>query len=216
MIVPQYAENIIVGIKNRNQFGWYVIDKFLCLLDLNKLNSQDYELYMQNEEFRNIRINYKLIDNNNIENFLDEIDCFKVKPENLQMMIMNSVKDISNSNIDDFYPVLFFDFDNHSLYSQYPEYFDFKSFLPQNWEFYYSDFSDLIANDNRYWIYKNCNIIDKSIKKINDYKSSKYNITFNIENQKSNTYIENSNITVYKKKNIFKKIIDSIKNIFQN
>lgn len=184
MIVPQYAENIVVGIKNRSQFRWYILDKFLCLLDLNKLNSQDLELYMQNEEYRNIRINYKLIDNNNIESFLEKISSFKAKPEILQLMIMNAVKDISNCNIDDFYPVLFFNFDNHILYSQYPEYFDFKSFLPEGWEFYYSDFSDLIDKDNQYWIYKNNNIIDKSIKKMNDYKSAKYNITFDIENKK--------------------------------
>ena len=43
MITPQYAENIIVGIKHKNKFGWYILNKFLCLLNLNKLNSQDFK-----------------------------------------------------------------------------------------------------------------------------------------------------------------------------
>ena len=94
MITPQYAENIIVGIKHKNKFGWYILNKFLCLLNLNKLNSQDFKLYMQSEENKNIRIDYKQIDNTNIENFLEEIDIFKIKPENLQLMILDSVKDI--------------------------------------------------------------------------------------------------------------------------
>ena len=209
MITPQYAENIIVGIKHKNKFGWYILNKFLCLLNLNKLNSQDFKLYMQSEENKNIRIDYKQIDNTNIENFLEKIDIFKIKPENLQLMILDSVKDIANCNIDDFYPVLFFDFDNYTLYSQYPEYFDFESFLPKKWKFYYSDFSNLINYNDKYWIYKNTNIIDKALQKINSYETTKYNITFNIENKKSNTNM--TSMIVYEKKNIIKKIMDYIK-----
>lgn len=216
MILPRYDENIIVGIKSRGQFGWYILDKFLCLLDLNKLDSKDFELYMENEEYREIRGNYKLIDNNNIENFLDKIDSFKVKTEKLQLMILSCVKNTSAYNIDDFYPVLFFDFDALILYSQYPEYFEFENFLPQNWNFYYFDFSDLIENDSQYWIYKNNNIIDMSIKKINDYKSDKYNIIFDSKIKKGkNRNIKNSNVTdiIVYEKNVFKKVVDFIKKL---
>ena len=34
---PTYAENIVVAIKNSNQFEWYILDKDYCFLDYKKL-----------------------------------------------------------------------------------------------------------------------------------------------------------------------------------
>lgn len=182
MIKPEYAENIIVGIVNQNQFNWYILNKFICLLDLKSLSSEEFELYMKNDLCSSVRKDFITIDKNNIENFLIEINNYMTSCENLQLMILNGLKEFDNFYIDDFFPVLYFDFDKKIVYSQYPEYFDFESFLPKQWNFIYDDFSDLLKDEDKYWIYKGKNIFDASTKKIEESKK-KYNQDYLFKDQ---------------------------------
>ena len=170
MINPEYAENIIVGIQNNNRFNWYILNKLICLLDLNSLNSEEFELYMKNDFCGSFRKDLKTVDKNNIELFLVRIKTFMASCENLQQMILNGLKNLNNFEIDNFFPVLFFNFDKKILYSQYPEYFNFENYLPQQWSYIYDDFSDLLKTEDKYWIYKNKNIFEASTKKIAELK----------------------------------------------
>lgn len=217
MITPEYAENIIVGIQNSNNFNWYILNKFLCLLDLSVLSSKEIKLYLQDESLRNIRENLITINEKNLGKYLRRIDDKRISCEQLQLMIFEALGNIETCNIDDFFPVLFFDFDEKTLYSQYPEYFNFENFLIDGWKFKYEEFSSLIGEENKYWLYKDKNIIDEEKNLREQFYKNKYSIKFNqAKNNEDFTDLNadsnsNTKLIVYIEKNIFKQIINFIK-----
>ena len=221
---PEYAENIIVGIFSKNIFNWYVLDKILCLLDLKYMTEKELELYMNNESCNSVRNNFITIDQNDVESFLPYIRKNMIMCQELQLMILDRLKNIDNCEIDDFFPVLYFDFDKKILYSQYPEYFDFESFLPEKWNFIYEDFSNLLNEENKYWIYKGKDIFDIGIKKIEELKEKskreKYNpenIFKNINNNSDSCFSNKVvNEMIEYKESFLIKIKNKIKSILKN
>ncbi len=217
MIKPEYAENIIVGISINNSFKWYILNKFLCLLNLKNLSSEEIELYMRNDLCRSIRKDFLIIDTDNIELFLQNIKKYMVNCESLQLLILDGLKDFDNFEIDDFFPVLYFDFDKKIVYSQYPEYFDFESFLPEKWSFIYDDFSDLLEDADKYWIYKSQNIFDRSTQKLEELrkksKEKKYTNLFKKQTISTNSSTTGVAIVEYKE-TIVTKIRKWIKRFF--
>lgn len=217
MTIPEYAENIIVGIQNSNNFNWYILDKFLCLLDLSVLSSKERELYMQDKSLSSVRENLITINENNLGNYLRQIDDKRISCEQLQLMIFDALGNIETCNIDDFFPVLFFDFDGKTLYSQYPEYFDFENFLIDGWKFKYEKFSDLIREEHKYWVYKDRNIIEEERNLREQFYKNKYSVKFNqLKKEKNFTNVNsdsntNTKLVVYREKNIFEKIMNFIK-----
>ena len=223
MITPEYAENIIVGIQNSNNFNWYILNKYLCLMDLTVLSEKEREAYMEDAFLGCIRKNLITINEYNIGEYLRKIDDRKIRCEQLQLMILNALNNIETCSIDDFFPVLFFDFDEEILYSQYPEYFNFENFLTDGWEFKYKDFSDLIKVQHKYWLYKDRNIIDEEKNFREQFYKNKYGVKFNQVTKEENITNVNSDLdlnpntqlVVCKGKNIFEKIMNFIKNKFK-
>lgn len=155
---PIYDEIIIVGINWKNKLNWYVADKFLWIMNLEMLSKEDIENYFQDEELRNKRQNIKVLSEENIEMFLERIQENKLEENELRLKILNRIEK-EDEEIDEYYPTLLLDFDNKILYSQYPEPFSFENYVPENWEGKYESFFDNIEDENRYWIYKDRNLL---------------------------------------------------------
>ena len=75
------------------------------------------------------------------------------------------------------------DFDKKTLYSQFPEPFGFENYIPKDWQGKYMSFIENIKDEDKYWIYKNRNLL---IQNKNDL-SQLY-----IENVFKNFYINKS------------------------
>lgn len=212
MIKPIYAENIIVGIKFKNIFNWYILDKFLCLLNLEVLESNELTTYMNNKLYSAIRKNIKVINEGNKKDFVDNIEQFKTNIDELRIQILKYYEESNFDEIDDFFPTLFLDFDKNILYSQYPENIAFQNYLPNNWNFKYNDFVQLLKPEDKYWIYKNSNIFEKGIKLRKNKFEEKYDINIVLENRKKTDEKETYSMIQYKE-SIFSKIIRKIKEL---
>lgn len=159
MLEPLYDENIIVGVKYLDNINWYVAYKDLWYMDLKKLTSKEYENYMSISELANIRKNINIINKNNVKDFLNSIEEYKADINILRLKIFNALKE-NNDELEDFYPVLFIDFDEKIFYSQYPEPCDFESYIPDDWASKYYDFTEKLKDDDKYWLYNGVNILE--------------------------------------------------------
>ncbi len=161
MIEPIYDENIIIAIKKNKELNWYIADKFLWIMNLELLSKKELEGYFLNEELRKVRNNCKIVSNENIEIFLDNIKKYKVSIDLLKLKILERIskKGIDDEELDDFSPSLLIDFDNNILYSQYPEPFSFENYVPKNWIGKYASFIELIDLKDRYWMHKGKNLL---------------------------------------------------------
>jgi len=157
---PVYDEIIIVGIILNKKLEWYVANKFLWIMDLEKLPKIEYEYYFGNDELKEVRQDINVISINNIQIFLDRIKIYKADINNLRLKILDKIieKKEKDEGLEDFYPALLLDFDNMILYSQYPEPFEFENYVPDNWEGKYMSFIDCVNDEDKYWIYKNKNL----------------------------------------------------------
>lgn len=156
MLLPKYAETLIVGVKLNSNFSWYISDKELWYLDLRKL-IQAYEkkgfLIPESEDFSN-RFNIDIVNEDNAEQFLSKMSAYVVKTEELSTMI----KDKAYQDIGDIVPSIYIDFDKRTLISNYPEPASYELFIPDNWCGKYNSFNELIPDSHRYWMIgdKNC------------------------------------------------------------
>ena len=137
-IQPMYAENIIVGILYENSFGWYVTDKELWFLNYKKLDDaygmlDDGPLFEEPLERKNI----KILDVNNIEEFLGQIKDQLYSSIELQRLLKEKRAKL---------------FDHKTLYSLFPEPASYEDYVPDTWEGKYEDFTQYISSENIYWI----------------------------------------------------------------
>lgn len=152
-LVPIYAENIIVGVLWKDMFRWYVTDKELWFLDYKKLDiaygiTEIREFDSEPEERKGLYI----LDSNNIERFLDNINCYLYNSDELQNLILEKRKlMIDTDELLDFSPSLYIDFNKKLFFSLYPEPASYEDYLPDEWTGMYCDFLRLIPEKFRYW-----------------------------------------------------------------
>lgn len=158
---PIYDEIIIVGTIFNNNFDWYITNKLFWIMDLKKLPKNDYDNYFRDKKNKEIRKDIITLSHENIRLFLDKIKEYKVDNiDKLRLEILNRIRDQDKeTELEDYYPSLMLDFDKKILYSQFPEPFGFENYIPQNWEGKYMSFIDYIEDENKYWIYKNKNLL---------------------------------------------------------
>ncbi len=157
---PIYDKEIIVGVIFNNTFNWYITDKFFWIMDLKKLSKIDYDNYFSNNELKKVRNGIIVLSKENAELFLDNIKEYKADVNILRLNILNEItKKNEEDELEEYYPSLMIDFDKNILYSQYPEPLGFENYVPDNWEGKYISFIDNIENKNKYWIYKNKNLL---------------------------------------------------------
>jgi len=154
MIVPLYAENIVVGIVFKNKFNWYISRKEYWILDYNKAGITDESLFKYERE------GIIILDQTTVSEFLNKIVEYKVETDELKEKFLSYVKIDEDNAIYDYRPSLFINFDEKFLYSMFPEYTSFEEYIPDKWIGKYKSFYDLIDNSFKYWSNDNKNYFE--------------------------------------------------------
>ncbi|TRW21019.1 hypothetical protein FL857_12285 [Criibacterium bergeronii] len=151
LIEPIYAENIIVGVIWNKIFKWYVTEKDLWFLDYNKLDKgylekgYDIEDIVDDNERRGIEV----LDKNTVDIFLDRISKYLTTEYELNNLF-NKISEFDDCL--DFIPSILVDFDNKRFYSMFPELASFEDYIPEGWVGEYVDFTNLIQDEEKYWL----------------------------------------------------------------
>ncbi|MBT2254686.1 hypothetical protein [Priestia megaterium] len=154
MLEPIYAEEIIIGVIFKQQFQWYITNKELWYLDYNKLdqafeNGDDLSTDISSESERE---GITVLDEKNAEAFLKRVESFKVDKSYLLSLFEERIlNDVDDDRLD-FSPSLLVDFDDKKLYSMFPEPASFEEYVPNNWDGWYEDFTNLVPEKEKYWI----------------------------------------------------------------
>lgn len=144
MLKPIYDTNIIVGIKLKNKMEWYILYKDMCFMDGN-----DIEFSGETKEIRN---QFPIISEKNITQFLEIIEKYKMNIDIIRLSILAAIE--NKDDLEDYFPVIFMDFDKKIFFSQYPEPVDYEYYLPQSWIEEYTSFRKYIPEEKQYWKYK--------------------------------------------------------------
>ncbi|TYV37149.1 hypothetical protein [Listeria monocytogenes] len=144
MLIPKYAENIIVGVKYNDSFNWYITDTELWYLDYKQAC---YSI----EEYPKERKNISILNENTANSFLINIESFKSSTNSLKKNFFKELNRNKEEVTYDYNPSLLVDFDNQILYSNYPESISFEEYIPDNWSGYFQRFFENIPQEYRYW-----------------------------------------------------------------
>ncbi|MBY0595213.1 hypothetical protein [Bacillus bingmayongensis] len=160
MLKPKYAQNIIVGIKTSDDFSWYITERDVWILDINKYSiayrSNGYEFNM--EFALSLRNNISVVNENNYKIYLDDYSNNIVSSSDLRELILKKEYD---TTILELKPSLFLDFTEKKLLSMYPEPLPYEKYVPDNWYGSCEEFCHCIYEEDRYWIVCEEDIISK-------------------------------------------------------
>lgn len=148
-MIPTKDKNIIVGVKYKNIFKWYLTPKSIWIFDINKLNPGERIKYAK--DIVEYRSGLDIINKNNISTFLANIIDLKIDPIKLgtdmkDMMIFDS------SFVEDYLPTLYVDFDTMTYIAHNETIEYYKTGLSQDFSFKDEDFLDYIPSEYRYWL----------------------------------------------------------------
>lgn len=121
---PKYPETIIVLLKYKKSYRWFVTDKEIWFLDLKKLISSYLEkgFEIHNPDDFSDRFDIAVVNEDTVKEFLQKISNFEVSNEELRKILLQR----TYSHIFDMLPSLYVDFDDKELISYYPVYFASK------------------------------------------------------------------------------------------
>jgi len=159
MLMPKYAENIIVAVEYKKICQWYITNKLIWILDYEKkynilkdyyisigrsLKRFNYEVGSIND-FSKSRFGILILDESKANLLLSNIENYKVSTVELRNMYSLAYdKQI-------YLPSLYVNFDKRCLMSQFPELDKFEDFVPNGWKGYYKKFESLLNKKMIYW-----------------------------------------------------------------
>lgn len=151
--MPEYAETLITAIKYKGQFCWYVSNKSFWYLDLRRYRILVSEFLNQTPDLENYptRFNIDIVNEHRAEEFIRGLEEYRVEADELRDWIVdNKLETIKE--LWDMVPVILVDFDQKTLWSQYPEMIFFEDYVPEGWEGKYAKFWDQVPESERYWL----------------------------------------------------------------
>ncbi|EOP72617.1 hypothetical protein KOW_01185 [Bacillus cereus VDM006] len=152
MLNPLYTKNVIVGIKYKNKFNWYITEPDLWYLDYNQAGYAP-------DEYAEERKDISILNENTIDNFLERIEKYEVFTEEIRSNFLSELSNNGEETIYDYNPCFLIDFDDLNFHSNYPELISFEEYIPNNWKGYLQHFDKQIPCEYRYWEYKNKNYL---------------------------------------------------------
>lgn len=127
MIKSLYAENIIVGVKYKNKFNWYITESDLWYLDYNQAGYAP-------SEYREERKGICILNETTIADFLERIEKSEKFIEDIRFEFLRELRANREEAYYDYNPCFLIDFDRLIFYSNYPESISFEEYIPNNWE----------------------------------------------------------------------------------
>lgn len=160
LLKPEYAQNIIVGVKTSTQFSWYLTERDVWILDIMKYK----EAYEKNgfsfdmDFALSLRNNISVVNEDNYPLYLKEYTDYIIQSSELKKLVEHQDYE---STILELRPSLYIDFNQKMLLSLYPELLPFENYIPDHWTGIREDFTSYISEEDRYWIIDDINYIDK-------------------------------------------------------
>lgn len=135
-LIPEYNENIIVGVCYDKKFNWYVTYREIWFLDykkridaFKKIGFETKEEYIDDE-----RKGLLVLNSDNANTFLERIKNYKIEAEQLRELLLQSKDPMDDSWQYDFRPSLYVNFDSCKLFSLYPESASYEEYVPLGWD----------------------------------------------------------------------------------
>lgn len=147
-MIPVKDKNIIVGVKHKGKFKWYLTPKSIWAFDFNKLNPGERIKYAK--DIINYRKDLNVITATNFVSFLNNIAELKTDVFSLQ----NDMTDMLHHDdrfIEDFLPALYIDFDNKIYYAHTENVEYYKQCISKDFVFKDEDFIEHIDPEYYYW-----------------------------------------------------------------
>jgi hypothetical protein len=151
---PEYLRIIIVAVKIRNEWQWYISERRYWILDLEHYQ-KDLRKYGGQGDIVSQRFGIGIVDQDSADTFLEHMSHFKVSTQYLRDVVAKA----SILSLDDaweFFPSLLVDFENNEVWSNYPEASEFEYYVPDTdwpyWKGFDRPFWDKIPDDHQYWI----------------------------------------------------------------
>ena len=139
-VEPNYPGEIIILVKNKGKYSWFVSDKELWIMDLVKLenayrlkrNMPEVEFIQADDE----RKGFEVLSEINIDQFLEVAKDYKVDYPELKEFC-----DLHNEVYPDYQPeraepVFYIDFDEKSFHSYFDEPGSYEYYIPDDWHGY--------------------------------------------------------------------------------
>lgn len=160
---PKYAENIIVGVIIKENFYWYITEKDVWILDINKY-AEDFikNGYKFDIQFAlRFRGEIAIIEEERALTFLELYKENHVSSYQLKVKIQGRGDEATVLSMR---PSLYVNFDRKILYSLYPEYLAYERYVPDGWNGECYDFMDLIPEGEKYWMNGDTNLLNEVFK----------------------------------------------------
>lgn len=150
----EYAVDVIAGVLLRGDWGWYVSDKALWVMDQVKYRQAFVDAGYEPApvDVGSDRFHIPVLNEETAERFLAEMRPHRVDKAALSEELLRRQPASSSDDIIDLCPSLFVNFDGKVFKSLYPEPTPFEDYVPAGWYGAYEDFLDEIPPEHRYWV----------------------------------------------------------------
>lgn len=116
---PEYAQNIVVGVRFHDNFAWYITEKEYWYLDYTKYNrallAGGHARLIVSDDFAE-RFHIALLDEHTAESFLLSIVDKRVLASTLSQMMVERRRHEEQDDLLDFAPCLLVDFDQRQFF----------------------------------------------------------------------------------------------------
>ena len=150
---PAYYEDVVVLVKYNEKYQYYVTDKELWILDLNKLTAafeiRGYKTELPEDE----RTGFAVLTREGYSIYKDKIIKYQVSCGELKEYYeLFRLTKQQHDDIREILPVFYIDFDKNIFYSFYTEPGSYEDYIPSGWKGILTDeFEKIIPINMAYW-----------------------------------------------------------------
>jgi hypothetical protein len=155
MINIDYPLDLVALVRYRDEWIWFVSEREYWILDIKKYK-RAYKRVGVTAPWASaleIRRDLEVVDCEQAPQFLELMKGKRVQAKDLQAELKARLSAAESlSDICEWLPAIFVDFDRRTFVSYYPEPFSFEEYVPDSWEGRYAKFHELVPNEQRYWL----------------------------------------------------------------
>lgn len=161
-----FDELVIVAIRYQSKIRWFKGERELWILDLVKLRDAFKENGYQVPELDDSdRFGLHILDENNVETFLDKIQGNEISCSELSARLESRFPSANSWwDVADLFPIMFIDFDAKSVAAFYYEGVQMEKYIPQHWSGEFIDFANeypenIFPDDDKFWVIRDADLL---------------------------------------------------------
>ncbi|MDA7028113.1 hypothetical protein PJ311_16180 [Bacillus sp. CLL-7-23] len=150
---PSDYDNVVVLIKYNKKYQYYVTDKELWVLDLNKLKLAFQIMGYQMNLIEDERMGFDVLTKEQYSIYKDKIKRYEVNYDELKdyYQLFQLIKE-PQDDIREILPLFYIDFDKELFYSFYTEPGSYEEYIPDGWQgILTEELEKIIPRNMVYW-----------------------------------------------------------------